>query len=447
MSFVIGLVGLSLMVLIHEFGHFLAARMFGVEVLKFSIGMGPKIVGKKIGGTEYLLSALPLGGYCQMKGEEDFAEAIELKAKRIDGSPGSLYGVAPWKRMVIAFAGPFFNLVSAMLLFFVINIGGYTIETTDNRIILASEFTGETDMPANKAGLRTGDRIVAVNGEKTEYFYQILEAAALNADKELTLTVDRRGDLLTVRVTPQLNPQTGGGVIGVYSFQPLEVAEVRTGSPAFEAGLRPGDVITAVDDHPVAHSIELQQALLGTVGGRTQLTVVRNGEASKLMMFFDAQEPVPPGFALKTLRIPSPPLPFGKALKAALTEPFSIVAQQIQSFAILNRVDINTALQGPIRITSMIGDSVLYSFGLSVKDGFMYTFRIIAVISVVLFFMNLLPIPALDGGLILISLIETLIRRPLPPRALSVYQTIGIFVIILLSVLVLTNEFVFYFRQ
>ena len=215
MSFVIGLVGLSLMVLIHEFGHFLAARMFGVEVLKFSIGMGPKIVGKKIGGTEYLLSALPLGGYCQMKGEEDFAKAMELKAKRIDGSPGSLYGVAPWKRMVIAFAGPFFNLVSAMLLFFVINIGGYTIETTDNRIILASEFTGETDMPADKVGLRTGDRIVAVNGEKTEYFYQILEAAALNADKELTLTVDRRGDLLTVRVTPQLNPQTGGGVIGV----------------------------------------------------------------------------------------------------------------------------------------------------------------------------------------------------------------------------------------
>ena len=215
-----------------------------------------------------------------MKGEEDFAKAMELKAKRIDGSPGSLYGVAPWKRMVIAFAGPFFNLVSAMLLFFVINIGGYTIETTDNRIILASEFTGETDMPADKVGLRTGDRIVAVNGEKTEYFYQILEAAALNADKELTLTVDRRGDLLTVRVTPQLNPQTGGGVIGVYSFQPPEVAEVRTGSPAFEAGLRPGDVITAVDDHPVAHSIELQQALLDTVGGRTQLTVVRVLERS-----------------------------------------------------------------------------------------------------------------------------------------------------------------------
>ena len=262
MSFVIGLVGLSLMVLIHEFGHFLAARLFGVEVLKFSVGMGPKLWGKKIGRTEYLLSALPLGGYCQMKGEEDFVKAMEMKAKRIDGSPGSLYGVSPWKRMVIAFAGPFFNLASAALLFFVINIGGYTIETTDNRIVLASEFTGETDMPADKAGLRTGDRIAAVNGKKTEYFYQILEAAALNADKELTLTVDRRGDLMTVRVTPRLNPQTGGGVIGVYSFQPPEVAEVRTGSPAFEAGLRPGDVITAVDDHPVAHSIELQQALL-----------------------------------------------------------------------------------------------------------------------------------------------------------------------------------------
>ena len=116
MSFVIGLVGLSLMVLIHEFGHFLAARLFGVEVLKFSVGMGPKLWGKKIGRTEYLLSALPLGGYCQMKGEEDFVKAMEMKAKRIDGSPGSLYGVSPWKRMVIAFAGPFFNLASAALL-------------------------------------------------------------------------------------------------------------------------------------------------------------------------------------------------------------------------------------------------------------------------------------------------------------------------------------------
>ena len=447
MSFVIGLVGLSLMVLIHEFGHFLAARLFGVEVLKFSVGMGPKLWGKKIGRTEYLLSALPLGGYCQMKGEEDFVKAMEMKAKRIDGSPGSLYGVSPWKRMVIAFAGPFFNLASAALLFFVINIGGYTIETTDNRIVLASEFTGETDMPADKAGLRTGDRIAAVNGKKTEYFYQILEAAALNADKELTLTVDRRGDLLTVRVTPRLNPQTGGGVIGVYSFQPPEVAEVRTGSPAFEAGVRPGDVITAVDGRPVAHSVELQQALLNAAGGRTRLTVARNGSTAEMTMFFDAREPVAPGFALKTLRVPSPPLPFGKAVKEALTEPFSIVAQQIQSFAILNRVDINTALQGPIRITSMIGDSVLYSFGLSVKDGFMYTFRIIAVISVVLFFMNLLPIPALDGGRLFFMLIELIRGKPINPKYEGYVHAAGFALLIGLMLFVTYNDIVRIFTR
>ena len=232
MSFLIGIIGLSVMVLIHEFGHFLAARMFGVEVLKFSVGMGPKLYGRKIGKTEYLISALPLGGYCQMKGEEDFVKAMELKAKRIDGSEGSLYGIAPWKRMVIAFAGPFFNLVSAMLLFIIINLSGYTIETTDNRIILASDFTGKADMPADAAGLQTGDRITAVNGQPTEYFYQILEAAALHAGEELTLSVDRHGDLLTINVTPQLNPKTGGGVIGVYNFQPAEIDKVRTGSPA-----------------------------------------------------------------------------------------------------------------------------------------------------------------------------------------------------------------------
>lgn len=448
MSFLIGIIGLSVMVLIHEFGHFLAARMFGVEVLKFSVGMGPKLYGRKIGKTEYLISALPLGGYCQMKGEEDFVKAMELKAKKIDGSEGSLYGIAPWKRMVIAFAGPFFNLVSAMLLFVIINLSGYTIETTDNRLILASDFTGKADMPADAAGLQTGDRITAVNGQPTEYFYQIMEAAALHAGEELTLSVDRHGDLLTVNVTPQLNPKTGAGVIGIFSFQPAEIDKVRTGSPAYEAGLRPGDVIIQINGSPIAHSLDLQKALSAPqAGGKAAVTVSRDGDLQTLTLFFDPNEKRSPGFSLKTLRIPSERLPFAKAVAGGIAEPFSIIVQQIKSFAVLNQVDLNSALQGPVRITAMIGDSVLYSFGLSIKDGFMYTFRIIAVISVILFFMNLLPIPALDGGLILISLIETVIRRPLPPKALSIYQTVGVFVIILLSILVLTNEFIFYARQ
>lgn len=446
MNFLIGIIGLSVMVLIHEFGHFAAARLFGVEVVKFSVGMGPKLIGRRIGKTEYLISALPLGGYCQMKGEEDFLKAIELKAKKIDGSTGSLYAVAPWKRMVIAFAGPFFNLISATLLFIIINLSGYTIETTDNRILLASDFTQKSDMPADAAGLQSGDRITAVNGKSTDYFYQILEATATHPDEELTLTIDRRGEELTLTVTPQLNPQTGAGVIGVFSFQPTEVASVRTGSPAYEAGMRADDIIIQINDTPIAHSIDLQKALSEVKNGKLTATVNRDGELHTLTLFFDPTKRRAPGFSLKTLRVPSERLPFGKAILSGIGEPFSIVAQQIKSFSLLPRVDINSALQGPVRITSMIGDSVLYSFSLSMKDGFMYTFRMIAVISIILFFMNLLPIPALDGGLILISLIETILRRPLPPKALSVYQTVGVFVILLLSVLILANEFIFYAR-
>lgn len=451
MSFLIGLIGLSLMVLIHELGHFLVARLFGVEVLKFSIGMGPKIYGKKIGKTEYLISALPLGGYCQMKGEEDFMKALEKKSKQIDGTPGSLYGISSWKRLLIAFAGPFFNLVSAFLLFFIINLSGFTIETTDNRIVLVSDFTQPTqdslqEYPAQKAGLKTGDRIIAIDGEKTEYFYQILEKTALSANKELIFTIERQGEELSIPITPQLNPQTGGGVIGVYSYQPLRLKEVQIGSLPYEAGLRKGDTIRAINGRTVFHAVELQQEIF-KAQGKVEVQWEREGNLHSSLMYIDLQKKQPFGFSLETILVQSPPLSFGRALKNALKEPFEIIGQQVKSFAILNQVDMNSALQGPIRITSMIGDSVLYSFQLSLKDGFIYTFRIIAVISVILFFMNLLPIPALDGGLILISFIEFVTRRQLPPKALSIYQTVGVMIIILLTILVLSNEAIYFLRQ
>jgi regulator of sigma E protease len=157
-----GLLGLSIVVLIHELGHFMAARLVGIEVEAFSIGMGPKLFGLSRGGTEWRISAFPLGGYCRMKGEEGFKQALERKLEHIPAEKGSFYGEAAWKRILILLAGPFFNLLFAALLFGIVALVGLRVETLPNRIVLASDYpllsgqTGGELSPAQPEGLKPG---------------------------------------------------------------------------------------------------------------------------------------------------------------------------------------------------------------------------------------------------------------------------------------------------
>ena len=160
LSIIYGLLGLGFIVFIHELGHFIAAKIFGVTVESFSVGMGPILLHKTIKGTDYRLSLIPLGGYCGMKGQKDFQVALDEKLDSIKGDKDSFYGIYPVKRAVIAFAGPFFNFLFAIFAFMIISMVGYSYYTSQNKIILANEIYPEMESVAAKAGLQTGDKII-----------------------------------------------------------------------------------------------------------------------------------------------------------------------------------------------------------------------------------------------------------------------------------------------
>ena len=175
MKWLYGILCLFFLIIFHEFGHFIAAKLFGVKVESFSVGFGPILLHKTIRGTDYRLSLIPLGGYCGMKGENDFRTAVEQNLTEINGEPDSLFGVHPLKRAAIGFAGPFFNLIFAVLCLSLINGIGYTYYSYSNKIILADELDASINSPARTAGIRTGDKIISIDGKKISDFSEIFE--------------------------------------------------------------------------------------------------------------------------------------------------------------------------------------------------------------------------------------------------------------------------------
>ncbi|MCR5385721.1 MAG: site-2 protease family protein [Treponema sp.] len=212
MKYVIGLLCLNFIVFFHELGHFIFARIFGVKVLSFSIGMGPVILHKTIKGIDYRLSLLPIGGYCAMEGEKDFQKALEDGSPSVSKNPESLYGVHPLKRAMIAFAGPFFNFILAIMAFTVISMVGYTYYTTSNKIVIPDETI---ESPAREAGLLTGDKIIKINDTQIETFLDIQQQVAIRPKEELKVTVDRDGEILVFYITTLINKDQGNGVLGI----------------------------------------------------------------------------------------------------------------------------------------------------------------------------------------------------------------------------------------
>ena len=194
MKWLYGILCLFFLILFHEFGHFLAAKLFGVKVESFSVGFGPILLHRTIKGTDYRLSLIPLGGYCGMKGENDFRKAMDEGLKEVTGEPDSLYGVHPIKRAAIGFAGPFFNFIFAIFCFSLINGIGYNYYTYSNKIILADELYENSCTAAREAGLLTGDTIIRINGKEILDFSQIIEEVSVHPAEKINVTVLRNNE-------------------------------------------------------------------------------------------------------------------------------------------------------------------------------------------------------------------------------------------------------------
>ena len=363
MKWLYGILCLFFLILFHEFGHFLAAKLFGVKVESFSIGFGPILLHRTVKGTDYRLSLIPLGGYCGMKGENEFREAMDKGLKEVNGEPDSLYGVHPMKRAAIGFAGPFFNLIFAIFCFSMINGIGYNYYSYSNKIILADELYENSSTAARRGGLLTGDEIIRINNKEISDFSEIIEEVSIRPDEDLMIYVIRNGVELAFYVHSDMDKETGTGKIGV-----------------------------AAD---------------------TQSLLERS----------------------------TPDYNFFEAIGHGFLDTFEYIGLTFKSIAILFKgVDLKNAVGGPARITDMLGTTAQEGFSEGFKTGFISLANLMAVISISLFIMNLLPIPVLDGGLILIAVIETIIRKKVSPKVQYRISFIGFAFISILFIIGLIGD-------
>jgi regulator of sigma E protease len=340
---------LGILIFFHELGHFLVAKYFGVKVLKFSLGFGPKLAGKKVGETEYLISLIPLGGYVKMLGESDDDDVELLTPEEEKKSFSNQHGL---KRMAIVAAGPLFNLLLALFMF----CGFYMI--AGNRVMTPEIGQVSENSPAQKAGLLKGDVIMTIDGKIIETWSEVKDAVRDSAGKSIEITVKRRSSLLTFSVMPEVS------------------------------------VIKNIFGEDV------KSALIG---------IVTAGEFKEIALS-----------------------PIG-AIKEGFRKTFEIIwLTCLTVVKLFQRVIPLKTVGGPILIGQMTGQLA--------QENLSYLIPFTAVISINLGILNLLPVPILDGGLIVFLLAELLIGKPLSIKKRDFAQKVGLFLLITLMAVVIYND-------
>lgn len=435
---ILGLIGLGVVVFVHELGHFLAARLMGIDVEAFSIGWGKPLLKKKIGAVEYRIGMFPMGGYCKMKDDTDFQGAYDKAA-----SNGSYLAASPLRRIVVCAAGPLFNLLFAVVVLSFIWGAGFEVSTLENRIVLASGIETGTVYPADEAGLKTGDRIIEINGRKTANYHDIQENIATNAEALLNIKVERDGAVKELQVRPALDKSSGAGKIGVYFWTDPVIASVTEGSPAEKAGLKSADRILRVNGETFPYTVAILPIMKQQPETLT-LDYERNGAVlqAEIPLADDGQSDL--GIAYEGIKYKSPRLSIPMAIARGAGESWKTLTLSVKSFGLLFRgVDLTKAVSGPVRITYMAGDIAAAGFGQSIGAGFSSMANFLALISIALCIMNLLPIPIVDGGMIVLFIIEGLRRKPLHPRFIQVFQTAGVVLIFALMLFAVFGDILY----
>lgn len=425
-------------VVIHEFGHFLVAKLFKIRVETFSVGFGPRLFGKKFGHTDYRLSAIPLGGYVKLGGDESNApiegeSAPDIPAKeRFDLRPR-------WQRILVALAGPVMNVLTALA----IPLAGalmYGMPATPAPVIsnLASGGASET------AGLRRGDRIVAFNGVEHPRWDTIRGDALLSPGQPLPVVVERNGERVPLTITPISRTEEGetAGFLDFlpdYGDVPVVVREVSPNTPASEAGLLADDRILSIAGQQVRSAEQVSQYISEHKGQPITITVNRGGVQKDITAtsrkLSDGKERL--GFS-PAEDIPLVPVGVAGATKYAFDSNLEILrltGKALGQFFSGKRSARNT-LSGPVGIYKAAGSAVE-------KFGWGGFFTTLGFLSLNLGIFNLFPIPVLDGGAIFLLLIEgalAIVGMKLSLRVRDRIQQVGFVMVILLMVFVITND-------
>ncbi len=452
-TIVLGLIGLGVVVFVHELGHFIVAKLNGITVEAFSLGWGKPIYAFTYKGTEYRLGVLPLGGYCKMKGEELFRKALEEEREAIPEEEGSLFSVALWRRLLTYLAGPLFNFIFAVIVLAMIWYVGFSIDTYTNQVLLVSDypsvFNGDTTYPADQAGLQSGDRIVALEGQSVETYADIRQIVARSPQESLSITIKRNGQTIETTITPQLDKERGMGKIGISAWVKPVIDSVKPESSAAAVGLQSGDRIVEAGGQEVEHYLDLYSAL-AEQPEHISITFLRNGDSRTVSFepaYTEAGDP-DLGLSFSGITHRSPRIGPAAAIGKGTSEAVRTLTLTIKGIALLfSGVNVQNTVSGPIRITYMVGEVASQGFSRGIGEGFITLFRFLSLLSVALCFGNLLPIPALDGGLILLSLVEMVKGSSVRPKTYYRYQTVGFFIILLILFFTTFGDISYLFSQ
>lgn len=419
---------LGVMILVHEFGHFIVAKLLGVRVEQFAIGFGKKIVGFRKGETEYRINVLPIGGYVKMPGENP--------SESRTGDPGEFTSHPRWHRLLIALAGPFMNIALALILLVCVYAVHYEHPWVLNKAAQVGWVLENT--PAERAGLKAGDRIVRIENIQNPTWEQVVTRLALSPGQPLSIAIQRGNDILESTLTPDKSTAEQFDMSGLVPDQPLIVTELEPGRPAMNAGVKFGDEITAINGTPVRSMPLASHIVRENKDNSLKLDILRNGQHLALTMV-PALTQLPNGQSVYRIGFGSSPvevdkLPLGQAVAQSIetNKRNSLLILELVQKMVQRKVSMKQ-LAGPIGIGSAVGQAVR-------QPGWMPTLELAALISINLGIFNLLPIPILDGGLILLLLVEGLMRRDISqPVKERIYQAAFVF-LLLFGVIVIYND-------
>jgi regulator of sigma E protease len=419
------IVVLGILIFIHELGHFIAAKLVGARVLVFSLGFGPRLIGFRRKGTDYRISIIPLGGYVRMLGDNPMEKRT--------GAKGEFLSKSRPARLFVLIMGATFNILLAIGVLTIVLYSGVEIPTyLEKEPVIGAIIE---DSPASKVDIKPGDKILTINDQKVTNWEDLILIISTRPNKNLEISLERQGNIIERKLTPEALPPRDIGYAGfVHPIPPL-VENLHSGSPAEKAGLKNGDLILKIGDTPVTHFYDLHSIIQDKKSKVLNFTIKRKNKILTIPIepvrydgTFRIGVEVPWQTTIKKLDLLD-------AFKESLRRNYRMTFLTIEVLeGLISRKMSLRTLSGPIDIARFSGAAA--------RMGLIPLLEFIALVSLQLGIFNLLPIPILDGGHILILIVESIARKDISIKIKEKILQVGFALLVILTIVVIYLDIV-----